>query len=86
MDGLPLTHITEGHMFGLGVPELVIVLVLVLIVFGAGKLPELGSGLGSGIRNFKKGIKDDGPKPMAADPSSSASLAINPLDKETKIP
>ena len=41
-------------MFGLGVPELVIILVLVLILFGAGKLPEIGSGVGKAIKNFKK--------------------------------
>jgi len=46
-------------MFGLGIPELVIILVLVLIVFGAGKLPEIGAGFGKGIRNFKKGISDE---------------------------
>lgn len=46
-------------MFGLGLPELVIILVLVLIVFGAGKLPEIGSGFGKGLRNFKNGISDD---------------------------
>lgn len=41
-------------MFGLGVPELIIILVLVLIVFGAGKLPEIGGGIGKAIKNFKK--------------------------------
>ena len=46
-------------MFGLGTQEMLIILVLVLIVFGAGKLPQVGSALGSGLRNFKKGIKDD---------------------------
>lgn len=45
-------------MFGLGVPELVIIMVIVLIVFGAGKLPEIGSGVGKGITNFKKSIKE----------------------------
>lgn len=50
-------------MFGLGLPELVIILVLVLIVFGAGKLPEIGAGFGKGIRNFKKGISDDQKEP-----------------------
>ena len=43
-------------MFGLGVSELLIILVLVLIIFGAGKLPELGEGLGRGIRNFRKSV------------------------------
>ncbi|MDY0132973.1 MAG: twin-arginine translocase TatA/TatE family subunit [Desulforegulaceae bacterium] len=39
---------------GIGVTELIIVLVIVLLVFGAGKLPEIGSGLGKAIKNFKK--------------------------------
>jgi sec-independent protein translocase protein TatA len=47
-------------MFGLGTQELIIILVLVLVVFGAGKLPQVGGALGKGIRNFKKGMKDDG--------------------------
>jgi len=43
-------------MFGLGHTELLIILVIALIIFGAGKLPEIGSGMGSAIRNFKSGI------------------------------
>jgi len=45
-------------MFGLGTQELLIILVLVMIVFGAGKLPQVGSALGKGIRNFKDGVKE----------------------------
>lgn len=45
-------------MFGLGTQELLIILVLVMIIFGAGKLPQVGSALGKGLRNFKKGIND----------------------------
>jgi sec-independent protein translocase protein TatA len=45
-------------MFGIGMSELIIILVIVLIIFGAGKLPEIGSGLGRGIRNFKKATKE----------------------------
>ena len=41
-------------MFGIGMSELLIILVIVLIVFGAGKLREIGSALGRGIKNFKK--------------------------------
>ncbi len=41
-------------MFGLGTTELIIILVLVLVIFGAGKLPEIGGALGKGIRNFRK--------------------------------
>ena len=41
-------------MFGIGMPELLVILVIILIIFGAGKLPEIGSALGRGIKNFKK--------------------------------
>ena len=44
-------------MFGLGIPELLIILVIILIIFGAGKLPEIGEGLGRGIKNFRKATK-----------------------------
>jgi sec-independent protein translocase protein TatA len=44
-------------MFGLGVGELLVILVIVLIIFGAGKLPKIGEGLGRGIRNFRKSVK-----------------------------
>ena len=45
-------------MFGVGMPELVIILVIIMIIFGANKLPQMGAGLAKGIRNFKKGIED----------------------------
>lgn len=43
----------------LGVQELLIILLIVLVIFGASKLPQLGRGLGEGIRNFKKGVRDE---------------------------
>jgi len=46
-------------MFGLGTQELVIILVIVMVIFGAGKLPQVGGALGKGIRNFKKGVNED---------------------------
>lgn len=46
-------------MFGLGWMELVIILVIVLILFGAGKLPEIGTSLGKGIKNFKKSTRGE---------------------------
>ena len=45
-------------MFGLGGTEIVIILLVGLVLFGARRLPELGKGLGQGIREFKKGVND----------------------------
>jgi len=42
-----------------GLPELVVILVIVILIFGANKLPQLGRGIGSAIKNFKEGMKDD---------------------------
>ena len=48
----------EKYAWGIGLPELIVILVIVLIIFGAGKLPQIGEGLGKGIRNFKKATKE----------------------------
>ena len=45
-------------MFRLGVPELLIIGILILFLFGGKKLPEMGKGIGEGIRNFKSSMKD----------------------------
>jgi sec-independent protein translocase protein TatA len=45
-------------MFGIGMPELMIILVIILIIFGAGKLPEIGGAIGKGIKNFKKSFNE----------------------------
>ena len=45
-------------MFGLGMPELIVILIIALVVFGTNRLPQLGEGLGKAIRGFKKGISD----------------------------
>jgi sec-independent protein translocase protein TatA len=46
-------------MPNLGLPELLIILVIVVLIFGANRLPQLGKGIGSAIRNFKEGMKDE---------------------------
>ena len=46
-------------MPSLGFPELIVVLLIVIVIFGANRLPGLGRGIGSAIKNFKDGMKDD---------------------------
>ncbi len=45
-------------MMGIGFPELMIILVIIMIIFGAGKLPEIGSAFGRSIKNFKRSMKE----------------------------
>jgi sec-independent protein translocase protein TatA len=45
-------------MFGLGMQELIVILLIVVVLFGATRLPQIGSGVGQAIRNFKKGLSE----------------------------
>jgi sec-independent protein translocase protein TatA len=56
-------------MFNLGFPELMVILVIALIVFGPGKMPELGNSLGKAIRGFKKAVSEEEKDP--ADPKKT---------------
>lgn len=76
-------------MFGLGATELLLILAIVLIVFGVGRLPELGTGLGEGIKNFKKSYRDS--KAIDVTPPGSTAQSGNlkpesaePLANESK--
>ncbi|RMF18642.1 MAG: twin-arginine translocase TatA/TatE family subunit [Candidatus Dadabacteria bacterium] len=64
---------------GLGTTELIIILVIVLVIFGAGKLPEVGGALGKGIRNFKRASK--GEDDIDVTPAPAGSPAPESLDK-----
>ena len=58
-------------MFGIGMPELIIILVIILVIFGPGKLPQLGSAMGGAIRSFKKAAEEE-------------PQVINPKEEEKK--
>ncbi len=54
-------------MFGIGLPELLIILLVCLLLFGANRLPEIGRSLGEGIREFKKSLKEGSEDPSKID-------------------
>lgn len=75
-------------MFGLGIGELLVILVIVLIIFGAGRLAEIGEGLGRGIRGFRRELRapdeiDITPKPQSPEPPPGAEpKAEGPEEKD----
>lgn len=72
-------------MFGLGFGELLIILVVIVMVFGVGRIPELGSALGEGIKNFKKGYRESKSidvSPPTQPPSNGASTG-NPGERNS---
>ena len=50
-------------MFGLGMPELILILVIALVIFGPSKLPEMGASVGKAIREFRSATKEPDPEP-----------------------
>jgi sec-independent protein translocase protein TatA len=55
----------------IGIPELVVILLIVLVLFGAGKLPRLMGDFAAGIKQFKAGMKDEDTKPAEAGPATA---------------
>lgn len=66
-------------MFGIGMTELIVVLVIVLIIFGANKLPEIGAGMGRAIKNFKKATTE--PEEIDVDATSRSKAEKEPESK-----
>ena len=64
-------------MFGLGFPELIVILIIVILIFGAGRISEIGGALGKGIKSFKKSVKE--PDEIDVTPSK------NDKDKEKPV-
>jgi sec-independent protein translocase protein TatA len=65
----------------LGITEILVILVIALLLFGAGRISDIGKGLGEGIKNFKKGIKDDD---EPADKQLPVKKADEPAGKDEK--
>lgn len=71
-------------MFGIGMQELLIILVLVLVIFGAKRLPEIGAGLGKAIRNFKQGATEPDEIDLSVKRAESAKEKENAQNIEAK--
>ncbi len=82
----------QTQLATLGIWELLVILAIVMLIFGAGKLPQLGDSLGKGIRNFRKSFRDDpkeveGEAKRVSEPDAAAQLPYaepSEMDKDKK--
>jgi sec-independent protein translocase protein TatA len=72
-DGGIFPPVTERGMFGLGTTELILILIIVIVLFGAKRLPQVGAGLAKGIKSFRSNIADDDKSSRDDDPASADS-------------
>jgi sec-independent protein translocase protein TatA len=68
---------------GLGMPELLVVLAIVVLLFGAKKIPDLAKGMGRGIKDFKQAIKEDEVKEIATKDEPKTTTTTTEIKKET---
>jgi len=71
-------------MFGLGMGELLVILVIVLLIFGAGKLPQIGDALGKSIRNFKSSATNDNEIEVSKKKEIAATDGVDDADEVAK--
>ena len=67
---------------GLGAPELIVIALIALLLFGAGRIADIGKGLGQGIKNFKQGLKEAGEEGEADEPPAKAEKKAAPAKKK----
>ncbi|MBR2215047.1 MAG: twin-arginine translocase TatA/TatE family subunit [Selenomonadaceae bacterium] len=63
---------------GIGVPELILILIIGLVIFGPGKLPDVGNALGKSIKEFKKATKEDKEEPVNVTPTKLEAKTAEP--------
>ncbi len=71
-------------MFGVGTTELLIILLVIFLLFGARRLPELGKGLGEGMRSFRDALKGPNQPPSTPEPPATTTAAQPPASTEKK--
>jgi sec-independent protein translocase protein TatA len=75
-----------GRMFGMGTGEIIVILVIATVLFGANKLPQLGDGLGKAIRGFKKAVDGSEDKPKAPIAEKAPEATVDAQTSSSSVP